>query len=148
MSDEDLADSVRRAGWTPVPEDQVPDDERMTPAEMRVIREHLGLTGEWLAARLGVQGRSWRRWEAGTAPIPDGVRIALEQLEDATARAVAQGVAQLLDAPGDPAVYTYRTDEEFHDAHPEAEYPASWHRALVARIAEQVPGLAITYPTV
>lgn len=27
-------------------------------------------------------------------------------------------------------------------AHP---YPASWHRAIIARVAHEVPGLSITY---
>ncbi len=30
----------------------MPDDERMTDAELRVVREHLGLTGDALAAHL------------------------------------------------------------------------------------------------
>src|SRR5690606_40083818 len=43
----------------------MPDDERMTPAEFRVVREFLGLTPEWLAAHLGVSGRTVRHWEQG-----------------------------------------------------------------------------------
>jgi hypothetical protein len=44
-------------------------------------------------------------------------------------------------------VYVYRSDEEYHAAHPEVPFPASWHRAVVARIAQEVPGLAIAYPS-
>ncbi|WP_331754291.1 hypothetical protein [Streptomyces sp. NBC_00826] len=50
----------------------------------------------------------------------------------------------------DPGVLTYRTDTEYHAAHPEIPFPASWRgtaprRAAVARIAQEVPGLAIAY---
>jgi len=43
-------------------------------------------------------------------------------------------------------VVTYRSDEQYHAAYPEIPFPASWHRAVVARIAQEVPGLAIAYP--
>ena len=37
------------------------------------------------------------------------------------------------------------TDAEFRAAHPEVSFPASWHRQVVARIAQEVPGLSIAY---
>lgn len=123
----------------------MPDDERMTPAEFRVIREFLGLSGPWLASHLGVSDRTIRHWEAGRYPIPDGVRIVVEQIEADAGRAVSTGIDALMDVP-DPAILTYGSDEEYHAAHPEITYPASWHRAVVARIAQEVPGLVIEYP--
>jgi hypothetical protein len=124
--------------------DSIPADERMTPAELRVVREYLGLPGEWLARVLGVQDRTWRRWEAGASPIPDGVRLRIEDMEGETAQLVHASVRHLMDIP-DPCVVTYRTDADYRHAHPEVTWPASWHRALIARVAEQVPGLSITY---
>jgi transcriptional regulator with XRE-family HTH domain len=123
----------------------MPEDERMTPAEFRVVREFLGLTGDWLADHLGVSSRTVRHWEQGKYPIPDGVRLALEDLEARTGEFVSGCVEKLLDLP-DPALVTYRSDAEYHAAHPEVPFPASWHRAVVARIAQEVPGLSITYP--
>ncbi len=123
----------------------MPEDERMTDAEFKVVREFLGLTGDWLAAHLGVSPRSVRHWEHGKYPIPDGVRLAIEDLEAQTATVIEQAVKALMDLP-DPGVLTYRTDEEYHVANPESQFPASWHRAVVARIAQEVPGLAIAYP--
>lgn len=118
----------------------------MTPAELRVVREFLGLTGEALAHLLGVQDRTVRRWEAGTVPIPDGVRIQVEQLEAVAGETVSQHIDTLMDLP-DPTVLTFRSDAEYHQHHPgEADYPASWHRAIVARIAQDVPALSIVYP--
>jgi DNA-binding transcriptional regulator YiaG len=122
----------------------MPDDERMTPAEFRVVREYLGLSGPWLASVLGVSDRTIRHWEAGRYPIPDGVRLAIEQIEQDAAASVEAGIKQLMDAP-DPTVITYATDEQYHAAHPEITYPASWHRAVVARIAQEVPALRIEY---
>jgi transcriptional regulator with XRE-family HTH domain len=116
----------------------------MTDAEFRVIREHLGLTGDWLAGHLGVAPRTVRRWEQGVYPIPDGVRLEIEELEARTAEFIGGRVAELAGVV-DPGVSVYRTDAEYHAACPEIELPASWHRAAVARIALEVPGLRITY---
>ncbi|GAA3267606.1 helix-turn-helix domain-containing protein [Streptomyces lavendulae] len=124
----------------------MPEDERMTDAEFKVVREYLGLTGDWLAAHLGVSGRTVRHWEQGKFPIPDGVRLAMEDLEARTAQFIEGVSAKLMDIP-DPGVLVYRTDAEYHAANPGSEFPASWHRAVVARVAQEVPGLRIGYPT-
>jgi transcriptional regulator with XRE-family HTH domain len=123
----------------------MPEDERMTDAEFKVAREFLGLTGDWLAAHLGVSPRTVRHWEQGRYPIPDGVRLALEDLEVRTGQFIGQIVGKLMDVP-DVAILTYRTDAEYHAAHPDIPFPASWHRAVVARIALEVPGLSIAFP--
>jgi transcriptional regulator with XRE-family HTH domain len=122
----------------------MPEDERMTPAEFKVVREFLGLTGDWLAGHLGVSPRTVRHWEQGKYAIPDGVRLAIEDLETRTATFVSGIADALMDLP-DPGVITYRDDAEYHAAHPESDWPASWHRAVVARVAQEVPGLSIVY---
>lgn len=124
----------------------MPDDERMNAAEFKVVREFLGLTGDWLAARLGVSGRTVRSWEQGKYDIPDGVRLEIEDLERRTGEFVSGIVDKLMDLP-DPGVVTYRSDAEYKSAHPDAEFPASWHRAVTARVAQEVPGLRIAYAT-
>lgn len=125
----------------------IPDDERMTDAEFRTIREFLGLTGDWLAAHLGVSARTVRHWEQGKYSIPDGVRLAIEDLENRTGQFIGGCVEALMDLP-DPGVIVYRNDVEYHAAHPEIGFPASWHRAAVARIALKVPALRIAYANV
>jgi len=122
----------------------MPDDERMSPAEFKVVREFLGLTGDWLAAHLGVSARTVRHWEQGKYAIPDGVRLQIEELEARTGEFIGGIVDKLMDLP-DPGVITYRDDTEYRETHPEAEFPASWHRAVVARIAQEVPGLSILF---
>jgi hypothetical protein len=123
----------------------MPEDERMTPAEFKVVREFLGLTGDWLAQHLGVSSRTVRHWEYGKYAIPDGVRLEMEDLEARTGTYVGSLVEQLMDLP-DPGVITYRDDAEYGASHPDHEFPASWHRAVVARVAQEVPGLSIVYP--
>ncbi|KAF0646289.1 MULTISPECIES: helix-turn-helix domain-containing protein [Streptomyces] len=123
----------------------MPEDERMNPAEFKVVREFLGLTGDWLAHHLEVSPRTVRHWEAGKYAIPDGVRLAIEDLEARTGEYVSQLIEKLLDLP-EPGVITYRDDAEYHAAHPESGWPASWHRAVVARVAQEVPGLAMAFP--
>lgn len=122
----------------------VPDDERMTAAEFRVVREYLGLSGDWLAKHLRVDPRTVRAWEQGRHPIPDGVRLRIERLEQETGEFVGRVVEALLDLP-EPGVITYRNDAEYRAVHPDLAWPASWHRAVVARVAQEVPALAIAY---
>ncbi|UNZ20645.1 DUF1870 family protein [Streptomyces sp. 891-h] len=122
----------------------MPEDERMTPAEFKVVREFLGLTGDWLAEHLGVSGRTVRHWEQGKYAIPDGVRLEIEDLERRTGEFVSGIIGKLMDLP-DPGVITYRDDAEYHAAHPEVPFPASWHRAVIARVAQEVPALSIAY---
>lgn len=124
----------------------LPEDERMTPAEFRVVREYLGLTSDWLAEHLRVTPRTVRYWEQGKYPIPDGVRLAIESLERETTEFVDAIVENLLASnDADLAVITYRDDAEYRAVHPHLKWPARWHRAVVARVIQKVPNLAIVY---
>ena len=102
----------------------------MTPAELRVARERLGLTGDAIAKLLDVEGRTLRRWEAGTHLIPEGVQVQVEAWEGEAEdlAAVMRGATRLV---------TYRNDESFWAHEPDRQpWPASWHRALVGRVKE------------
>ncbi|QFG13279.1 helix-turn-helix DNA binding domain protein [Streptomyces phage Gilgamesh] len=122
----------------------MPEDERMTPAELRVVREYLGVTPEWLAAHLKVSGRLVRHWEQGKYAIPDIHRLEIQNLERYTGAFVSKVIDHLMDVP-EPVVGTYRDDDEYHAAHPEMSFPASWHRAVIARVAQEIPALSIVY---
>lgn len=111
----------------------MPDDERMSPAEFRVVREFLGLSGPWLARHLEVTDRTIRHWEAGRYPVPDGVREAVEKIAADADTAVATGIADLRDVV-DPVLLVPATDQ----ATP-GTYPATWYRAVAGRIAQQIP---------
>lgn len=124
-------------------------DDLMTAAELRVVREYLGLTRAWLAQHLGVQERSVARWEDAQHPIPDGVRVQVEDLEARTASTVTAAIEAYKDMrdPTEAALVTYRTDADHQAHHPQVEWPASWHRQVCARIAQEVPGLTIEWWT-
>lgn len=120
--------------------------EPMTPAEMLVVREFLGLNVEELAAFLGVQTRTVRRWHEGSTPVPDGVRERIEALERDAADLAQAGITAQSDGR-DPHIVVYRTDEELWAVEPDTRpFPARFHRAITARIAQEVPGLSIIFP--
>lgn len=123
----------------------MPEDERMTAAEFQMTREFLGLSGPWLAKHLGVSYKTIQHWQTGKYPIPDGVRLEIEDLEQRTGTYIGMLVEQLMDVP-DPVVVTYRTDEEYAAADPSSPMPASWHRMVIARVALEVPALSVVYP--
>jgi predicted transcriptional regulator len=113
------------------------DRDPMTDAELRSMREWLGVTGEWLADRLRVEGRTMRRWEAGTTPVPDGVRAELAVLvaeADAAVREVVAGTS----GAARPVVVVPRSD-------PPGGMPAGWHRRIAVRASREVPDLSIAY---
>lgn len=117
--------------------------DRMDGGELQTVREFLGLTIDSLAGLLGVNPRTVRSWEAGRDPIPERIRIEVEQIEADTAAAVDELVAALRDA-ADVAVRVYRSDAELHAARPDtAHLPARWWRHVVARACEDVPGVEI-----
>lgn len=55
--------------------------DRMTGAEYAAWRHLLGLTGDELAAMLGVRPRTARAWETDRDPIPYGVPAQLAQIK-------------------------------------------------------------------
>lgn len=117
----------------------------MTPAELRVVREWLGLTGEALGRLVGVRDRTIRRWEAGQDVIPDGVRVDIEHLK-ATADEYVESLVEGLLGASKVVLITYRTNEDFWSEDPSRKpFPASYHRAISARVAQEVPGLSIVY---
>ncbi|WP_220270004.1 type II toxin-antitoxin system prevent-host-death family antitoxin [Marinitenerispora sediminis] len=98
-----------------------------------------------LADHLGVNSRTLRSWEQDRDPIPDGVRLEVERLEQQTEEVVGRVVDALMDMP-EPAVQTYQTDEQYRKYEPDQPWPAAWHRRVVARAAQEVPGLVIVAP--
>jgi len=50
----------------------------MTPAELKTIRQNLGLSQRKLGEALGYSGRSIRHWESGQREIPKTVEMAIK----------------------------------------------------------------------
>lgn len=150
----------RTSDWDMRPDeaaaDVVPAGERMSPAELRLARERLGLTLEWLARRLDVHDRTVRKWETGISPVPDGARLDVEVLLAQATAAVQSTVAELTDhevagtGPGQfppvPVLMTYRSDGDYAEHDPSEEWPcAGWHRAVTARVLERTDARAVYY---
>lgn len=79
----------------------------LTKETFSAVRHSLGVTGEWLAEKLGVGARQVRKWEGGTAPIPKGVWSELRGLTRLHDEHLATGVPD--------------------------DYPDGWRRAVLAR---------------
>lgn len=117
----------------------------MNSAEIRAIRESLGLSQEELATFLAGDVRSVRRWDTGQEPIHDDNADSIRRLVDITNTTVRQKVINLR-RQSNPAIVIYRSDDDMWADHPAlAPLPARWHRIIAARVAEHVPGLVITY---
>lgn len=120
----------------------------MTAAELRATRELLGLTAEWLADQVGVALRTVRRWEHGQSPVPPGVAADVAALAEDTADFVGQVVDELrgtADEDPEPWLITYATDEAYRAEHPDQPWPASWHRAAMARVVDAYPAARLRY---
>jgi DNA-binding transcriptional regulator YiaG len=126
--------------------DEAPfSEERMTSAELRVVRELLGLSIDDLARLLHVDVELVSRWESGVAEIPTPIRLAVEDLETEAANEVTQRIDALNDAR-DVGIVVFRTDEDLHLAMPGvSKFPATWHRAIVARAFQEVFELRIEF---
>ncbi|MEU0937551.1 transcriptional regulator [Embleya sp. NPDC005971] len=118
----------------------------MTDAELRLTRDRLGVTGEWLTAHLRIDPRSARRYERGTRPIPEDVRTRVLAFATET-DAFVDSLVRELSAQEHPVAIVHRTDADYRAADPNGDKPASWHRHAVARAAERVPDLEIRYST-
>lgn len=115
----------------------------MTPAELKTIRESLGLSAQWLAGRAGVrQQRSVQYWEAGRSRVPEDVADLIlridAQFTEATRQALAvvdEQTAKQGHPPETVRLYRYRDDAALHVARPDmAGLPVTAHAALLARV--------------
>lgn len=127
-------------------QDEVPrSEETMTSAELRVVRERLGLSNEDLATLLNVKVELVSSWESGTVEIPVPILLAMERQEVVAANEVTRLINELNDAR-DVGVVTFRTDEDFRLAMPHiSNYPATWHRSIVARACQEVVELRVEF---
>lgn len=107
----------------------------LTAAEVRTLREGLGVTADWLAEHLSIQTRTVQRWEAGHSPIAEFAADELLLLEAQAAEQVTAHVEAFTGARA-PAVLTVGDTAE-------GSWPAGWQRRIAFRVRQQVPGLRI-----
>ncbi|MBF0140058.1 MAG: DUF1870 family protein [Magnetococcales bacterium] len=113
----------------------------VTSAELKTLRESLGLTAQWLADQAGVQIRTVRYWEAGRSSVPADVSALLERIDRMLDDAVAQAVAQITDSIAKPVaipeitLVRYRTDDDLWRFRPEMRpIPVTTHAAMLMRL--------------
>ena len=100
----------------------------MNGAEVRVLREALGLSPKWVAARLGLASdRHLRAVEAGEAPASVRMVALLHELEARAEAEVEDALEQLAEADW-PTIEVPRLDVDGD------EFPAGWYRAIAARV--------------
>lgn len=114
----------------------------MTPAELKTLRESLGLTAQWLADRAGVKLRTVQYWEAGRTAVPADVSEMLTRIDAQFTEATRQALAvvdEQTQKQGHPPetvrLYRYRDDAALWQARPDmAGLPVTAHAALLARV--------------
>ncbi len=114
-----------------VNETRKPDD--MTPAELKTLRESMGLTIKWLAARWHTAEYSVKRWERNRR-LPDMLAQDMQTLCREYRKTITEGIAA-----NEPTIIVPRTDATTPD-----DKPAAWHRSVAQRI-KMITGCTLVY---
>ena len=118
----------------------------MNAARLRMVRQWLGVDVEALAELLKINVRNLRKYELGTSSMHPDVR---ERLQNLVERADAEVEAMLaaLDGQVGPQVFIYRDNPQLWAARPDLRpLPVGWHRAVVARVVDELAGVVVDYP--
>lgn len=118
----------------------------MTPAELKTIRESLGLPLQWVATQAKVQLRTAQYWESGKTPVPDDVAQMMIGLDEQFWQLVADYLTQVKEIadessslPEEIVLLRYRTDADLWRFHPDFRpIPASAHAALLSRMRRKL----------
>lgn len=120
----------------------------MSNAQFRATREMLGLAPEAVAQLWAVNPRTIQRWEHGAAPIPAGIADLLNELI-LKARTRVGVLVKKMQAREPSRRYLILSPDEMDSSRAAREdirtMPRGWYRAIVARVADQVPGTKIFY---
>jgi len=109
----------------------------LTAAEVRTIREGLGVTAEWFAAQIGVTPRTVQRWESGESEIKPSAAEAILTLEADAAEQVAVHLAAFTSSRSMPPVLVVEDMGRVDD------WPPGWLRMVAFRVRQRLPGLRI-----
>lgn len=124
----------------------------MSSAEMKTLRESLGLSQEWLAKHFDVQTRTIHYWESSAlrGPIPFDVANALTRLDAKIAALTAMVINRLgkeMADRGNPGTITllrYHSEEELWRFRPDLKpWPATCHASMLNRI--RIAAMALGY---
>jgi transcriptional regulator with XRE-family HTH domain len=111
----------------------------MTSAELKTLREFLGLSVTWLAAKVGVQERTVRHWESGRNPVPDDVAKLVKYHNSLVENVVRETVEHCLSQetkPEEVLLVRYHTDTELWKHRADMlGLPVTFHAAMLQRTA-------------
>lgn len=112
----------------------------MTSAELKTLRESLGLTAQWLANNAGVRLRTLQYWESGRVPVPADVAdllVALDLRYTCAAQQAVDVAQQITHEHGKPetvALFRYKDEASLWADRPDMQgLPLAAHAALLAR---------------
>lgn len=112
----------------------------MTSAELKTLREALGLPVTWVAEHTNVQRRTVEYWESGRISVPQHVATLLidldKRFDDAAEQAlsVSEAARKEHGQPESIDLKRYRTDEALWAARPDMlGLPVTAHAALLDR---------------
>lgn len=112
----------------------------MSPAELKSMREFLGLTLGWVAEQAGVAIRTAQYWESGRQRVPADVAQMLTDLDgrvEAIINPLADAVESLApeDRPAQIVLLRYKSDADLWDFRPDmAGLPTSFHASMLNRL--------------
>ncbi|MGO4613079.1 DUF1870 family protein [Nocardia sp. 2YAB30] len=116
-----------------------------TAAGFRATRELLGLPVPWCARFFEVAERTVERWEKGAFQIPDTVARELASIADETEQVVDAMVDAIYTGEISPRLHTYRSNDDYCKHEPNTRYPATWHRAVCARVMVELPQVELQF---
>jgi transcriptional regulator with XRE-family HTH domain len=112
----------------------------MTSAELKTLRESLGLPVSFLATQANVQRRTVEYWESGRNKVPEDVSILIINIENNFAQIVENIIGLVKEKmPSDVALIRYKTDEDLWKFRPDfKQLPATAHAALISRCRREL----------
>lgn len=99
----------------------------LTSAEFKCLRESMGLTTKWLAARWGVSEYSVQRWERNRT-LPEHLSMDMARLKMQFDGEVESAVRSGGDFFLVPRNDRFRSDDDM---------PAAWHHMIAQRVTEK-----------
>ncbi|TAL87484.1 MAG: DUF1870 family protein [Candidimonas sp.] len=118
----------------------------MTSAELKTIRESLGLSLQWVADQAHVQLRTAQYWESGRNQVPADVAQMLTALDEQLWGVVAETLKQVQTLaeqsgalPEQIALIRYRNDADLWAFRPDFKpMPVGTHAALLSRVRRKL----------
>ncbi len=123
----------------------------MSPAELKTLRESLGLTLNWVAEQAGVYVRTAQYWESGRQAPPADVVEMLQRLDAQIDRVVIETLdtyADVAETHGEPEnieLYRYRKNEQLWSDKPDMmPLPVTYHAAMLHRASKALRNIGLT----